>query len=93
MRHILDIECSIVESNELSGVNERTIRWVVNNVTNGFTEVDESKQDMHLPVQFYEFSYIRCRLLDHMTKTLIQYRYDYAVGRPYIIVRISPVEK
>ena len=93
MRHIVDIECSIVESNELSGVNGRTIRCVVNNVTNGFSEVDESKKDIYLPVECYEFSYIRCRLLDHMTKTLMQYRYDYVVGCPYIIVRISPVEK
>ena len=90
---MIDVECNIIESNKFSGVNGRTLRCIVENVSNGFTEVEESKQDIYLPVELYEFSYIRCRLLDHETTTPLQYKYDFVVGRPYIIVRISPSEK
>ena len=90
---MVDVECNIIESNKISGVDGRTLRCIVENVSDGFTEVDESKQDIYLPVELHEFSYIRCRLLDHETKAPLQYKYDSVVGRPYIIVRISPSEK
>ena len=77
----------------ISCVNGRTLRCIVENVSNGFPEVDESKQDLYLPVELHEFSYIRCRLLDHEMKAPLQYKYDFVVGRPYIIVRISPSEQ
>ena len=90
---LVDVECTIIESNKISGVNGRTLRCIVENVSDGLTEVDESKQDIYLPIELHEFSYIRCRLLDHETKTPLQYKYDSVVGRPYIIVRIRPSEK
>ena len=90
---MIDVECNIIESNKISGIDGRTLRCVVENVSDGFTEVDESKQDIYLPVELHEFSYIRCRLLDHETKAPLQYKYHSVVGRPYIIVRISPSEK
>ena len=93
MMRMVDVECNIIESNKISGVDGRTLRCIVENVSDGFTEVDESKQDIYLPVELHEFSYIRCRLLDHETKAPLQYKYDSVVGRPYIIVRISPSEK
>ena len=86
---MVDVECNIIESNTISGVNGQPLRCVVDNVSDGFTEVDESKQDIYLPVELHEFSYIRCRLLDHETKISLQYKYDFVVGLPYIIVRIS----
>ena len=90
---MVDVECNIIESTRSSGVDGRTLRCIVENVSDGFAEVDESKQDIYLPVELHEVSYIRCRLLDHETKTPLQYKYDFVVGRPYIIVRISPSEK
>ena len=90
---MVDVECNIIESNKISDLNGRALRCIVEKVSDGFTEVDESKQDKYLPVELHEFSYIRCRLLDHETKTPLQYKYDFVVGRPYIIVRRSPSEK
>ena len=90
---MVDVECNIIESNKVSGVDGQTLQCIVENVSDGFTEVDESKQNIYLPVELHEFSYIRCRLLDHETKAPLQYKYDFVVGRPYIIVRISPSEK
>ena len=87
---MVDVECNIIESNKISGVTGRTLRCIVENDSDGFTEVDESKQDIYLPVELHEF---RCRQLDHETKAPLQYKYDFVVGRPYIIVRISPSEK
>ena len=86
---MVDVEYNIVKSNNISGVNGRTIRCVVENVSGGFTDVEESKQGMYLPEELHEFSYIGCRLLDQETKTPLQYKYDFVVGRPYIIVTIS----
>ena len=89
---MVDVECTIIESNKISGVDGRMLRCIVETVSDGFTEVDESK-DIYLPVELHVFSYIRCRLLDHETKAPLQYKYDSVVGHPYIIVRISPSEK
>ena len=90
---MVDVEFNIIESNKISGVDGQTLRCIVENVSDGFTEVDESKRDIYLPVELHEFSYIRCRLLDHETKAPLQYKNDSVVGRPYIIVRIRPSEK
>ena len=87
---IIDIECSIVESNKIAGIPGKTLRCVVDNVSDGTTEIPESKQDMYLPVELHEFSYISCRLLHHSTLTPIEYKYESVVGRPYIVLKIAP---
>ena len=51
---MVDVECNIIESNRSSGVDGRTLRCIVENVSDGFTEVDESKQDIYLPVELDE---------------------------------------
>ena len=68
-----DVECNISDSNKISGIDGRTMQCIVENVSDGFTEVDESKQDIYLPVELHEISYIRCRLLDHEMKAPLQY--------------------
>ena len=90
---MINVECNSSESNKSSGVNGQTLHCIEENARDGFTEVEESKQDIYLPVEWYEFSYIRCRLLDHETKTPLQYKYDFVFGCPYIIVRINPSEQ
>ena len=46
MMRMIDVECNIIESNKISGIDGRTLRCIVENVSDGFTEVDESKQDI-----------------------------------------------
>ena len=55
------------------------------------TAVDESKQDMFLLIELREVSYIRCRLLDHASKEQIMYKYNSVVGRPFLVLKISPL--
>ena len=47
---MIDIECSIIESNKIAGISGRTLRCVVDNLLDGSTEVSESRQDMYLPI-------------------------------------------
>ena len=87
---MIDIECSIIESNKIAGISGRTLRCVVDNLLDGITEVSESRQDMYLPIELHEFSYIRCRLLHHGTLVPLEYKYESVVGRPYIVLKIAP---
>ena len=45
---------------------------------------------MFLPIEVNEFSYIHCRLLHHVNKQPLQYKYDAIVGRPLLVLKISP---
>ena len=86
----IDVEVSVIVSNMISGASGRIIRSVVENASDVNTEVDESRQDMYLPIEIKEFSYIRCRLLNHMSKEPIKYKYETVVGRPFLVLKISP---
>ena len=86
----IDVEVSVIGSNMISGASGRIIRSVVENASDVNTEVDESRQDMYLPIEIKEFSYIRCRLLNHMSKEPIKYKYETVVGRPFLVLKISP---
>ena len=88
----VDVEVSIIASNKLSGTTGQIIRSVSENASDVNTEVDESKQDMFLPIQIKEFSYIRCRLLHHVNKQPLKYKYETIVGRPLLILKITPDE-
>ena len=88
----VDVEVSIIASNKLSGTTGQIIRSVTENASDVNTEVDESRQDMFLPIQIKEFSYIRCRLLHHVTKQPLQYKYESIVGRPFLVLKITPEE-
>ena len=54
---IIDIECSIIESNKIAGSSGRILRCVIDNLLDGITKVSESRQDMYLPIELNEFSY------------------------------------
>ena len=71
-----DVEVSIIANNNLSGTTGQIIRSVTENASDVNTEVDLSKQDMFLPIQSKEFSYIRCRLLHHVNKQPLKYKDD-----------------
>ena len=85
----VDVEVCITASNTLSGTAGH-IRSVTENASDVNTEVDESRQAMFLPTEINEFSYIRCRLLHHVNKQPLQYKYDAIVGRPLLVLKISP---
>ena len=86
----VDVEVSIIASNKLSGSAGHIIRSVTQNASDVNTEVDESRQTMFLPIEINEFSYIHCRLVHHVNKQLLQYKYDAIVGRPLLVLKISP---
>ena len=88
----VDVEVSIIASNKLSGTTGQIIRSVTENASDVNTEVDESRQDMFLPIQIKEFSYIRCRLLHHVNKQPLRYKYETIVGRPFLVMKITPEE-
>ena len=88
----VDVEVSIIASNKLSGTTGQIIRRVTENASDVNTEVDESKQDMFLPIQIKEFSYIHCRLLHHVNKQPLKYKYETIVGRPLLVIKITPDE-
>ena len=88
----VDVEVSIIASNKLSGTTGQIIRSVTENVSDVNTEVDESRQDMFLPIQSKEFSYIRCRLLHHVNNQPLQCKYETIVGRPFLVLKITPEE-
>ena len=86
----VDVEVSIIASNKLSGTTGQIIRSGNENASDVNTEVDESKQDMFVPIQRKEYSYIRCRLLDHVNKQPLEYKYETIVGRPLLVLNITP---
>ena len=86
----VDVEVSIIASNKLSGTAGHIIKSVTENASDVTTEVDEIRQAMLLPIEINEFSYIRCRLLYHVNKQPLQYKYDAIVGRPLLELKISP---
>ena len=88
----VDVEVSIIASNKLSGTTGQILRSVTENASDVNTEVDESKQDMFLPIHIKEFSYIRCRLLHHVNKQPLHYKYETIVGRPLLVLKITPDE-
>ena len=86
----VDVEVSIIASNKLSGSAGHIIRSVTENASDVNTEIDESRQAMFLPIEINEFSYIHCRLLHHVNKQPLQYKYDAIVSRPLLVMKISP---
>ena len=90
-RRILDIECSVVESNKIAGVKGKIVRSVVENAFDFNTDTEESRQDILVPVELHEFSYIRCRLLKHKTDEPLDYKYESTIGTPFLVLKIQPV--
>ena len=86
----VDVEVSIIATNKLSGTAGDIVRRVTENASDVNTEVDESRQAMFLPIQINEFLSIRCRLLHHVNKHPLQYKYDAIVGRPLLVLKICP---
>ena len=80
----------LVSSNKLSGTAGHIIRSDTDNASDVNTEVDESRQAMFLPIEINELSYIHCRLLHHVNKQPLQYKYDAIVGRSLLVLKISP---
>ena len=90
-RRILDVECSIVESNKIAGVKGKIIRSVVENAFDFNTDTEESRQDILVPIELHEFSYIRCRLLKHKTEEPLDYKYESTVGTPFLVLKVQPL--
>ena len=87
----MDVDVNIITSNTLSGTTGQIIS-VNDNASDLNTDVDESRQDMFLPIQIKQFSYIRCRLLHHVNKQPVKYKYETIVGRPFLVLNITPEE-
>ena len=88
----VDVEVSIIASNKVPGTTGQIIRSVTENAFDVNTEVDESKHYMFLPIQIKEFSYIHCRLLHHVNKLPLKYKYETIVGRALLVLKITPDE-
>ena len=90
-KNIIDVECSIVESNKIAGLNGQFIGYLVESSYDLKSSTEERRQGVKLPVELHQFKQIRCRLLKHNSYEVIDYKYETTKGTPFIVVRIEPV--